>query len=141
MPYYPLRAFYLARGRRGMFFVAYGIATFEAVRIVQAVVAEPTLLVATTPYAAACAAALWLYRWSFSMIWTAAFYMATEGNTARFLRSSRSRFAAGLFGIADSSGGSGSTDAAGRDAADGGDTDDDDVDDLDALLLSDDEFS
>ena len=128
-----------------MFFVAYGIATFEAVRIVQAVVAEPALLVGTTPYAAACAAALWLYRWAFSMIWTAAFYMATEGNTARFLRSSRSRFAAGLFGIADSSGGGGgsSTDAAGRDAADGGSDpdEDDDVDDLDALLLSDDEFS
>ena len=119
----------------------YAAATFEAVRIIRALASDSALTLAASPYLPACVAGLWLYRWAFSLIWTVAFYAATEGNTERFLASSGSRFAAGLFGFAASPPAATalSVGASGQARDLTANDSDDDADDLDALLLSDDE--
>jgi hypothetical protein len=140
----------------------YAVASYEAVRVVQSLAADPSLLLQASPYLPACVAGLWLYRWAFALLWTVGFFAATEGDSARLLRANGTRFTAGLFGFATGKRGRSSTVGHGSGGGgmgeggepggvarggDGGgvglyDDDggwDDDADNLDALLLPDDD--
>ena len=116
----------------------YGVASFEAVRLIQSLALDSTLSLLTSPYLPPCTIGLWLYRWGFSLLWTVAFFAATEGNTARFLVSDGARFTASLFGVTAATPAATSVVSPGLSRTHANDADED-ADDLDALLLSDDD--